>query len=137
MIESSIIDLLAGMTLASSLTTYNGRPSIFSGMGPEDVDFPYLVVYVRTETPPDDSIIDRFKVTIDVFDWSTSEKIAKDIAFKIINGLDNTRFNHDRYSDIRLRKDIYFKINVPDPRGIQLRVEFTGRGTRSEWIKSI
>lgn len=136
MFESTIIDYIASSPINSYLSSYMGRPSIFSGQAPEEVDFPYVIVLIKSEIPVD-SIITRFKIDIDVYHFNTTEKIVKEIIHEIRKELDNTRLNSDRFKDIRIRRDTYFKINVPDPRGILYRLEFTARATRTDWIKSI
>lgn len=136
MFESEIIDMIANIPESSLLSTYNGRPSIFSGQGPEEVDFPYVVINIQELNPPD-SIITRFLVEVSIFDFGTSEKDVRIIAFSISNALDNMLIQSERFADIRIRRGILSKINVPDSRGIQYYLSFDARGSREYWAKSI
>jgi hypothetical protein len=136
MFEKQIIDIISNLPIVDLLSIYRGRPSIFSGSGPEDVDFPYIVINIEEINPPD-SIITRFQLDVNVFDYGTSEKNARDISFFIVNAIDNVRINNVRYTDIRIRRDIRFKIDVPDPRGIHYLTRFDARGSRYYWAKTL
>jgi hypothetical protein len=136
MFEKEIIDIIACLPENNLLSAYRGRPSIFSGCGPEDVDFPYVVINIEELSPPD-SIITRFQIDANVFDYGTSEKTARDISFCISNAIDNIRINNARFTDIRIRRGIRFKIDVPDPRGIHYLVRFDARGSRFYWTKNL
>lgn len=136
MFEAKVIDTIQTINSVALLSTYAGRPSIFSGMAPEDVDFPYVVINIEEELP-EDSIITRFRINVECFDYNTTEKNIRIIMFDITNALDNITLQHFRYGDIRIRRDIQFKIDVPDPRGIHYRMEFTARGSRTFWAKTI
>lgn len=136
MFESEIIDMIAAIPESSLLSTYRGRPAVFSGMGPEDIPFPYVVIDIGELNPPD-SIITRFLIEINVFDFGTSESNVRRIAFSISNALDNQLIQSERFADIRIRRGTRNRIDVPDPRGIQYYLTFEARGSREYWTKSI
>lgn len=140
MFEGELINLIAADPLISKLSTYRGRPSIFSKMAPEEIEFPYIVINIDELTPPD-NIITRFQIDIDVYDWSTSEKIAREIVFSLSNALDNNGngplLQSERFSDIRIRRNTVNSLVVPDPRGIQYHLTFHARGSREYWSKTI
>lgn len=136
MFESEIINLIANDPISSLLSSYRGRPSIFSKMGPEEIDFPYVVVNIIERDPPD-SIITRFLIDVNVFDYSTTLKIAREIVFGISNVLDNQLIQSERFADIRTRRGTVNQIDVPDPRGIHYYMEFEARGSREFWSKTI
>lgn len=136
MFESEIIDMIANIPASSLLSKYRGRPSVFSKMAPEEIGFPYIVINIQETTPPD-SIITRFLIEISVFDYSTSEKTAREIVFSISNALDNQLIQSERFADIRIRRGTAQSVGVPDPRGIQYYMSFTARGSREYWIKTI
>lgn len=136
MFESEIIDLIANDPISSSLSLYRGRPSIFSKMGPEEIEFPYVVINIIEREPPD-SIITRFYIEVNVFDYNTSVKTAREIVFGISNALDNQLIQSERFADIRIRRGTVTIIDVPDPRGIHYYMEFEARGSREFWSKTI
>lgn len=136
MFESELIDLIANDPISSSLSTYRGKPSIFSKMGPEEIDFPYVVIDIQELSPPD-SIITRFYIEVNVFDYGTSAKIIREIVFGISNALDNQLIQSERFSDIRIRRGTVNILDVPDPRGIQYLLTFEARGSREFWSKTI
>ena len=136
MFESEIIDLIASDPINTLLSTYRGRPSIFSRMAPEEIDFPYVVVDISEINPPD-SIITRFLIEVDVFDFGTSGKIARQIVFGISNALDNQLIQSERFADIRIRRGTVNTLDVPDPRGFQYLMIFDARGSRELWSKTI
>ena len=136
MFEAEIINAIANINEASLLSTYYGRPSIFSGQAPEDIDFPYIVINIM-ETFPPDSIITKFDIDINIFDYSLSEVIVRELIFAITNNLDNIIIQSERYADIRLRRNTTNKMEVPDPRGIHYLMTFLARGSREYWSKTI
>ena len=136
MFEQEIVDFLASDPLNIYLSTYRGRPSVFSKMAPEEVNFPYVVIDIQEVSPPD-SIITRFLLEVNVFDYSTSVSLARKIVFSISNALDNQLMQSERFSDIRIRRGTVQSVDVPDPRGIQYYMQFDARGSREYWSKSI
>ena len=136
MFESEVIDVIASNPVNTLLSSYRGRPSVFSKTAPEEIDFPYVVIDIQ-ETSPSDSIITRFLIEINVFDYSTSEKIAREIVFSISNALDNIILQSERFADIRIRRGTVQSVSVPDPRGIQYYLQFEARGSREYWSKTI
>ena len=136
MFESELIDLIANDPVISLLSSYRGRPSIFSKMGPEEIDFPYVVIDIQEISPPD-NIITRFYIEVNVFDFGNSEKVARQIVFGISNALDNQLIQSERFADIRIRRGTVNSLAVPDPRGIQYLLTFEARGSREFWSKTI
>lgn len=136
MFEAELIEQIASLPEADYLSIYQGRPSIFSGQAPEEIDFPYIVFDI-VERNPEDNIITRFEILMNIFDYSTSETTIRKIAFSISNALDNITIQCERFSDIRLRRGTRYKVNVPDPRGIQYYLTFDARGSREYWAKTI
>lgn len=136
MFEAELLQQLNTITINNLLSVYNGAPAKFSCMAPEDVQFPYLVVTIE-EDKPSDSIISRFRIIIEVFDYSSSIVKARDIVSDTIDVLDRIKIdNNEWYDDIRIWHDIHMRVEVPDPRGIQYRIEYEARATRSKWIKT-
>jgi hypothetical protein len=136
MFEKEIIDLIADIPESDLLSSYAGRPSIFSDSAPEDVAFPYIVVSIDELSPPG-FVISRFQLDIGVFDYGTSHKNVRSIIFSIQNILDCQRISSVKYNDIRIRRESMYHIDVPDPRGIHYLLRFEARGSRFYWTKTI
>lgn len=136
MFEPEVIEEISSLPEADLLSSYQGRPSVFSGQAPEDIEFPYIVFDI-VEREPEDNVITRFEIQMNIFDYGTSETNIRKIAFSVSNALDNKILQCERFSDIRTRRNVRYKITVPDPRGIQYYLEFEARGSRSYWSKTI
>lgn len=136
MFEAELIEQISSLPESDYLSTYQGRPSIFSGQAPEEIDFPYIVFDI-VEKEPEDNIITIFEIQMHLFDYSTSESNIRKIAFSICNAIDNITIQCERFTDIRIRRSTRYKIDVPDPRGIQYYLSFDARGSRAYWAKTI
>jgi len=137
MFEGEIITLFLNSTdIVDNISSYAGQPSIFTNEAPEEVDFPYIVFDIRTISPPD-SIIDRFMVDIDCYDYKNSGAGLRTLVNSINETLDNQRVNNSRYSDIRIRRDIYSRVPTGDPRAFHYHIQIEARATRKKWMSTI
>jgi hypothetical protein len=144
MFESSLLRVLQANTdITALLSTYQGRPSIFSEFAPQDAELPYLIFRIGTIATMDVSI-QRFNIVIDIYDKKTSYKNIRSVAFQTQLFLDRARIAHSRFGKIRI---YYFSdgevdemglggAREYDPRSIHWNMLFKARSGRKEWSRN-
>jgi hypothetical protein len=136
MFEKTIYNILiAESFITDNVSDYNGLPSIFSDQAPEDVSFPYIVFDISETTPPD-SIINRYNVYINYYNYGSSSSSARVVVDRINELLDQQRLSNDRLSDIRIRRDVYSRLDEGDPRAIHYNIQMEARATRKKWMQT-
>jgi hypothetical protein len=134
MFESSILTVLkADTALAAMVSTVASSPAIFSGQAPEDTPFPYIVFDINGYDGGS-LAVDRFTVSLNYFDQSTSSKKAREAVQRIISLLDYTTLSHTQYNAIRLFRSSFGPVAMDDPRDIQYNIIFDARAGRKKWI---
>lgn len=138
MFESALYNaLMADATLATFISTFEGKPSIFSEMAPETATLPYVVFRIArygTEA----AAVQRFNVYVDIFGYDTSQKNVRKASEEIEFLLDRAKMNHERYGAIRLFLQSGESISdEDDPRSVHYNMLFEARAGRKKWSANI
>jgi hypothetical protein len=135
MFEKALLNILQNdPELSETVSTYGSgsRPSIFSDFAPEGAELPYIVFRI-TYVNQLDTVVHRFSVMADYFDYQKSAVAARSAAFRIQYLLDRRKFESDRYGAIRLFHFGGGMVVEDDPRAIHYNIEFDGRAGRKAW----
>lgn len=134
MFESTLFQILStDPTLTGYLSSYDGTPSVFSNMAPENVEFRYLVFRIDGTTGPD-SAVDTFDIIINIFDYSYSSKNIRLAGRRCIELLDRKHFSHEYFDTIRVFRDTINYIDSESPQAQHYEYRFTARAGRSGWM---
>ena len=133
--DALLAKLNTDATLIALLSTYNTKPSIFSGSAPENVAFNYVVFYITCDG--DDYAVDSFNVAINVFGYSESSKTVRDAVNRIIILLDGARLTNTPLDNVRLRRLGYTYVENQDTRAQQYNIRFSARAGRKGWMATL
>lgn len=139
--DSALYDKLIGDSeLAQFVSTFSGKPSVFSDSAPENVDFPYIVFTINGSTNPD-SVVDTFSVEIAHFDFYQSAKRSRLAIRRAIELLDREHLTHSYYQTIRIYRtwsgSAARENEDRDPRARHYIARFTARAGRKGWIENL
>jgi hypothetical protein len=116
-------------TLSGYVSTYGGRPSIFSERAPEKAQMPYITFKINRQRASD-NVVQKFNVYIDFWDRDKSAADSRKAAKRIEYLLDYTTLSHSEYSCIRLFFFSGGPIDEDDPRDIHHNLQFEARAGR-------
>jgi hypothetical protein len=137
MFESILISTLQADTeLAGYVSTFEALPAIFSEFAPDAAELPYIVCMIKM-TGVDDTIIQKFSVVIDYYNYGVSWADPRKAVQRIEHLLDGAELDHERYSNIRLFADSGAPINEADPRAVPYSISFSARAGRKAFVESI
>jgi hypothetical protein len=135
MIEAVVIATLrADATLAGTVSTHNGKPSIFADQAPEATELPYIVIREGTMSKTADSLLFAGELYVDYWAFGPSWATCDIASERVETIFDNMKLQSDRLSDIRFAQSSSGPVTDPDPRVIHHNTIFTIRATRKRWI---
>lgn len=138
MFEFELIEALQNDDLLSRhLSTYDGKPSIFSEYAPAPVKMPVIVFNIIRTSGYDNSSIQEFTIMVDYFDYQKARANSRIAAQQIEFILDFKTLQSERYTDIRLRFFSGGPIPEPDNLSIHYNLQFQARATRRAWMATI
>jgi hypothetical protein len=137
MFESSLLMALqADATITALVSTFMGRPAIFSELAPETAELPYIVFRI-TRTSNESVAVEQFNLYIDYYDFDTTFKKSRQAAERLEHLLDRGVLEHERYGCIRLFFYSGEQIVEDDPRSIHYNMLFEARAGRKAWSADI
>lgn len=128
--------------LASYVSTHtlkNGStiPAMFGNSAPEGVNFPYITTRISDVGNDDDSVVDAFAVTINIFGYGKSGINERNASKRIIALLDREHLSDDYYDNIRFLKSGNDYVETKDPKAQHYNVRFSARAGRSGWMSTL
>ena len=136
MFESAIITRLqSDAEFAGYLSTFGGKPSVFSDFAPEKAARPFAVVTIRKQN--DSAVIDRFTVMVDYYDMNTSRARMRNAAMRIECLLDRTHMEHERFKTIRLFYENSGEVFNADRRDIHYNLMFSAHAGRAKFVDNL
>jgi hypothetical protein len=142
MISSVIVDILrADIYIAARLTSFNGKPSVFTDVVPEGVSFPCITVR-SMQINIVNGTIQNFNVYVDFWDYNkidSSREKGKEVAARVEELLDGYRYigPHSRYSDIRFRYLSGYSATADEYDGIHYNCFIGARACRKKWLDAL
>lgn len=135
MIEAVVIAALrADAVLATTITTHNGKPSVFADQAPESAVMPYVVIREGTMSKTEDSILFAGELYVDYWDFGSTWTKCDTAGERIETIFDQMKLDSDRLSDIRFSQSSSGPVADADPRVIHHNTIFNVRAIRKRWI---